>query len=71
MEHKPKNGHNYKRDAEVPEWHGWPARRGLGSNLCRLGVPEMVIQRILRHANASVVTLKPANGGHGKTGQRR
>jgi hypothetical protein len=53
MEHKPKNGHNYKRDAEVPEWHGWPARRGLGSNLCRLGVPEMVIQRILRHANES------------------
>lgn len=28
-------------------------RRGLGSNLYRLGVPEMVIQRILRHANVS------------------
>ena len=25
----------------------------LGSNLYRLGVPEMVIQRILRHANVS------------------
>jgi|SRR5580704_2083696 len=37
-----------------PEWHGWhAARRGLGSNLYRLGVPEMVIQRILRHANVS------------------
>jgi integrase len=29
------------------------ARRGLGSNLYRLGVPDMVIQRILRHANVS------------------
>jgi len=37
-----------------PEWHGWhAARRGLGSNLYRLGVPDMVIQRILRHANVS------------------
>jgi integrase len=36
------------------EWHGWhAARRGLGSNLYRLGVPDMVIQRILRHANVS------------------
>jgi integrase len=26
---------------------------GLGNNLYRLGVPDMVIQRILRHANAS------------------
>lgn len=31
----------------LPEWHGWHAvRRGLGSNLYRLGVPDMVIQRI-------------------------
>ena len=38
----------------LPEWHGWhAARRGLGSNLYRLGVPDMVIQRILRHANVS------------------
>jgi integrase len=35
-------------------WHGWhAARRGLGSNLYRLGVPDIVIQRILRHANVS------------------
>jgi Phage integrase family len=35
-------------------WHGWhAARQGLGSNLYRLGVPDMVIQRILRHANVS------------------
>src|SRR5713101_6420603 len=49
-----KAGHSYKRDTRIPEWHGWhAARRGLGSNLYRLGVPDMVIQRILRHANVS------------------
>jgi integrase len=49
-----KEKHAYKRDASIPEWHGWhAARRGLGSNLYRLGVPELVIQRILRHANVS------------------
>ncbi|HVO59420.1 MAG TPA: tyrosine-type recombinase/integrase [Terriglobales bacterium] len=36
------------------KWHGWhAARRGLGSNLYALGVPEKVIQQILRHANVS------------------
>jgi integrase len=46
--------HPYRRDGRIPEWHGWhAARRGLGSNLYRLGVPDMVIQRILRHANVS------------------
>ena len=40
--------------SRIPEWHGWhAARRGLGSNLYRLGVPDIVIQRILRHANVS------------------
>jgi hypothetical protein len=49
-----KEDHQYKRDGSIPEWHGWhAARRGLGSNLYRLGVPDMVIQRILRHANVS------------------
>jgi len=49
-----KADHVFKRDGSIPEWHGWhAARRGLGSNLYRLGVPEMVIQRILRHANVS------------------
>lgn len=48
-----KTAHEYTRDASLPE-HGWhAARRGLGSNLYRLGVPDMVIQRILRHANVS------------------
>ena len=46
--------HQFKREQDVPEWHGWhAARRGLGSNLYRLGVPDIVIQRILRHANVS------------------
>jgi integrase len=49
-----KTDHAFKRDAALPEWHGWhAARRGLGSNLYRLGVPDMVIQRILRHTNIS------------------
>ena len=30
------------------------ARRGLGSNLYRLGVPDKVIQAILRHSNVNV-----------------
>jgi integrase len=58
--------HEYRRDASLPEWHGWhAARRGLGSNLYRLGVPEMVIQRILRHANVSTTAtyyIKTAAG---------
>ena len=46
--------HDYKRDDRIPKWHGWhAARRGLGSNLHRLGVPDMVIQQILRHANVN------------------
>jgi len=49
-----KADHVYLRDARLPQWHGWhAARRGLGSNLYRLGVPPMVIQRILRHSNVS------------------
>jgi integrase len=60
------NGHEYRRDATLPEWHGWhAARRGLGSNLYRLGVPDMVIQRILRHANVSTTAtyyIKTAAG---------
>ena len=52
-----KTPHKYERDAALPEWHGWHAcRRGLGSNLYRLGVSDVVIQRILRHANVSTTT---------------
>jgi integrase len=36
-------------------WHGWHGfRRGLASNLHELGVPDLVIQGILRHANVAV-----------------
>jgi hypothetical protein len=46
--------HDFKLDEKFPKWHGWhAARRGLGSNLYALGVPEKVIQQILRHANVS------------------
>jgi len=46
--------HAFERDKILPEWHGWhAARRGLGTNLYRLGVPEKTIQAILRHANVS------------------
>jgi integrase len=35
------------------EWHGWHAfRRGFATNLH--GVPDKIIQRILRHANVRV-----------------
>jgi integrase len=37
------------------QWHGWHAfRRGLATNLHRLGVSDKIIQRILRHANVAV-----------------
>jgi integrase len=58
--------HPFKLDENIPKWRGWHAgRRGLGSNLYRLGVSEIVIQRILRHANVSTTTgyyIKTAAG---------
>ena len=37
------------------EWHGWHAfRRGLATNLHRLGVDDKTIQAILRHCNVAV-----------------
>lgn len=60
-----KESHDYVRDASIPEWHGWHAcRRGLGSNLYRLGVPDKVIQRILRHSNVATTLayyIKPSS----------
>jgi integrase len=36
------------------EWHGWHAfRRGLGTNLYRIGRLDKTIQAILRHSNLS------------------
>ena len=60
-----KQEHDYVRDASLPEWHGWHAcRRGLGSNLYRLGAPDKVIQLILRHANVATTLayyVKPSS----------
>jgi integrase len=54
---KAKEPHEYERDARIPEWQGFHAgRRGLGSNLYRLGVHELVIQKVLRHSNVSTTT---------------
>ena len=39
----------------LPKWQGWHAfRRGLATNLNRLGVDDSVIQRILRHSHVAV-----------------
>ena len=47
--------HNFARNSVLPEWRGWHAfRRGLATNLNRLGVDDSVIQRILRHSNVAV-----------------
>jgi integrase len=54
---KAKDCPGYERDQSIPEWQGFhAARRGLGSNLYRLGVHELVIQKILRHSNVSTTT---------------
>ena len=46
--------HKFKLDTSRVLWHGWHAfRRGLATNLNRLGVPDKTIQAILRHANLS------------------
>jgi len=58
---KPMNLDALARDVIQPtleesglEWHGWHAfRRGLATNLHRLGVSDKVIQQILRHANVT------------------
>jgi integrase len=53
-EHRPE-GHAYKRDKALPQWHGWHAfRRGLATNLHLLGVEDREIQAILRHSNIGI-----------------
>jgi integrase len=50
-------GYDFKLGEKFPKWHGRHAvRRGLGSNLYLLGVPEKVIQQILRHTNVSTTS---------------
>jgi integrase len=58
---RPLNLANLARRVIVPklkenkiEWHGWHSfRRGLGTNLYRIGTPDKTIQAILRHSNVS------------------
>jgi len=51
-EHSLDAGHKYERDVAMPRWRGWHGfRRGLATNLYRLGVPDKTIQAILRHSN--------------------
>jgi integrase len=53
-EHKTE-GHLFKRDTSLPEWHAWHAfRRGLATNLHALGVDDKTIQAILRHSNVGL-----------------
>jgi integrase len=50
-----KENHEYERNKVLPQWYGWHAfRRGLATNLNRLGVDDSVIQRILRHSHVAV-----------------
>lgn len=59
---KPMDLHNLAERVIKPEltvagltWHGWHAfRRGLATLLHTSGVPDITIQRILRHSNVSV-----------------
>ena len=50
-----KLNHKYERNKVLPTWRDWHAfRRGLATNLNRLGVDDSVIQRILRHSHVAV-----------------
>lgn len=49
------DSHEYVRDGNLPEWHGWDAfRRGLATTLYSLGVDDLMIQQILRHTDVSI-----------------
>lgn len=47
--------HEFRRDDNLPMWHGWHAfRRGLASTLYALGVDDVMVQQILRHKDVQV-----------------
>ena len=53
-EGEPHLEHEFKRNDAIPQWRGFHAcRRGLGTNLYRLGVLDKDIQKILRHSDVS------------------
>jgi integrase len=54
-EHNATTGHSYERNTVLPQWRGWHAfRRGVATNLNRLGVPDKIIQRVLRHSDVAI-----------------
>ncbi len=47
-----KADHKFERDSSLPVWHGYHAcRRALATNLHDLGIDDLTIQKILRHAS--------------------
>jgi integrase len=47
--------HDFRRDDNLPMWHGWHAfRRGPASTLYGLGVDDVMVQQILRHKDVQV-----------------
>jgi integrase len=47
--------HVFQRDSARPKWRGWHSfRRGLATNLHRLGVPDKVVSQLCRHSDVSV-----------------
>src|SRR5215469_9780199 len=54
-EHDDETGHEYKRNDVLRVWRGWHGfRRGVAMNLNRLGVPDKIIQRVLRHSDVAI-----------------
>ena len=54
-EHDARRDHEYKRNDILPVWRGWHGfRRGVATNLNRLGVPDKIIQRVLRHSDVAI-----------------
>lgn len=53
--HRDRPDHPYARATElegVPSWYGWHAlRRSVATRLHEAGVPDLIIQRVLRHEN--------------------
>jgi integrase len=59
IEHNDKKaGHQFALNTSRILWHGYHAfRRGLATNLSRLGVPPKTVQAVLRHANLSTTMI--------------
>jgi integrase len=64
-EHEKNLDHAFKRDEGAVQWRGWHGfRRGLATNLNRLGVDDSVIQGVMRHSTVAVTQacyIKPTD----------